>query len=449
LTEVGTGSLLEPPSLDTALSVQFSSASMTGESPTERIELIGLTGPRLGFSGGTGLTLYWRAPQPIETVYHVRLRLVDGGGQVWWQNKGGHPANNYYPTSAWRAGEVVSDYHEIPGLEFGPMVSDRDFYLEVALLRPFSDEGLTVAREPWYRVTLPSLAIPTATGTSSDPLRIRFDEGGSATAALPVVVGVDLPDAVVAAVPFDLQLHWSDTERDTANLAWSAVNEGAAQWLPGFRWVRPDGESAAAQVQEAWGWSRFALQAPVEPGEYTLWMGMVDGDGGEVSVRCGWLGQRRYQCPLVDVKVQPVGASALANFDGKMLLMDAKIELPLTAVGVLPGESVAVELEWQGLRQMGQDFTVSVQLIGPDGKLHGQMDAWPLQGTLPTSQWTPGESFSDPYHVELSPDAPAGRYRVGVVVYHLPTDTRLSVLNAAGQATGDIVWVGELEVLQK
>ena len=96
---------------------------------------------------------------------------------------------------------------------------------------------------------------------------------------------------------------------------------------------------------------------------------------------------------------------------------------------------------------MKEDYTVSVQLIGPDGRLWGQTDAWPVQGTLPTSQWSPGQRIADSYTVALSADAPSGRYQVGVVVYLLATQTRLTVVDESGRATGDIVWVGELEVM--
>jgi hypothetical protein len=98
------------------LGVQFAPVAAQGGS----IELLGLSGPEPGPDGGEGLTLYWRAATPVPQVYHVRLRLVDGQGQVWWQDEGRHPANNYYPTMAWRAGEVVADYHEIPSTAIAP-----------------------------------------------------------------------------------------------------------------------------------------------------------------------------------------------------------------------------------------------------------------------------------------------------------------------------------------
>ena len=87
-----------------------------------------------------------------------------------------------------------------------------------------------------------------------------------------------------------------------------------------------------------------------------------------------------------------------------------------------------------------------MQFVGPDGALYGQTDAWPVQGTLPTSQWSPGQSISDPYDVPLRADAPPGRYQVGVVVYLLETNTRLPLLDDAGQVVGNMAVVGEFNI---
>ena len=133
---------------------------------------------------------------------------------------------------------------------------------------------------------------------------------------------------------------------------------------------------------------------------------------------------------------------ALANFDGKMLLLTAELGVPTqpgSAISVVsPGQTIPVTLGWRGLGPMDEDYTISVQFVGADGRLYGQTDAWPVQGTFPTSQWTPGQRISDPYSVGISPDAPPGRYQIGVVVYLLSTQTRLLVVDDSGRATGDI-----------
>ena len=87
-----------------------------------------------------------------------------------------------------------------------------------------------------------------------------------------------------------------------------------------------------------------------------------------------------------------------------------------------------------------------MQLLGPDGRLYGQVDAWPRHGTLPTSRWSPGEELDDPYQVPLHADAPPGRYQVVVGWYLLATMERLAVIGDTGQPLADHAVIGEVEV---
>ncbi|MGD9100507.1 MAG: hypothetical protein PVF45_08500, partial [Anaerolineae bacterium] len=422
LTEVGTAPLLEPPPLDRALGVLFGP-----------IELLGLTGPMPGPDGGTGLTLYWRADAPVDEVYHVRLRLVDadysprsaaeGEGRVWWQDAdaGRHAANDYYPTLAWRPGEVVADYHEMPPLPPDPALSSGGLVVQVGLLRPFSDEGLaTKEGETWYAL-MPFDASTKTLSSPVHPLRARF--GAELT-----LVGADLADVVAAGAPVELALHWH--------------GDGVSPGRPTLAWVGPQGEQTEAQVLEQWGRSRALLQSPTSSGVYRLRLGWVDEDGRPLQARCGWLARPSDACTLATPRVTEVASEALANFDGQMLLREAEMGVS----SLRPGQRASLTLHWQGLRPLEDDYTVSVQLIGPDGRLYGQTDAWPVQGTLPTSQWSPGQPIADPYDVTLQADAPPGRYQVGVVVYLLATQTRLPFLDESGQVVGDMALVGELEV---
>ncbi len=417
LTEVGVAPLTAPPALDRALDVRFVSDA------EEAIELLGLTGPRPGPEGGTGVTLYWRATAPVRERYAVRLRLVDPQGQVWWDTTEGgrHPVNNYYPTPAWRPGEVVPDYHEVPPLALDPLTAVEACTLEVSLAPLFSQDMLpTEAGQQWVALLALEPRFATEVPATARRFRVRF-EGG------PALVGARWPDVVPAGTPVEVTLYWRGEDR---------AGEGA----PSFAWRAAQGAESAAPVLAQWGRSRFSLQAPPAPGTYALHLGWEE--GGISPARCGWMARPSETCELATLKVVQAATAAVANFDGSMLLLEADVDVETSR----PGQEVAVRLRWQGLQTMTQDYTVSVQLVGPDGILRGQVDAWPVQGTLPTSQWPVGRTIDDPYRVTLAPDAPPGRYRVGVVVYALATQTRLPVLDKAGQVIGDVAWVGELTV---
>ena len=82
-------------------------------------------------------------------------------------------------------------------------------------------------------------------------------------------------------------------------------------------------------------------------------------------------------------------------------------------------------------------MAVFVQVLDANDQLVGQVDSWPVQGTFPTSLWTPGETIVDQHLVQLAGDLPPGAYRVQVGFYLLQTLRRLSVLDGTGTAVDD------------
>ena len=207
-------------------------------------------------------------------------------------------------------------------------------------------------------------------------------------------------------------------------------------------WVTRGGGYAGAATSPLAGGalrSRHVVTVPPNPGQYTLVVGLV----GE-TVRCSWLAPSTGDCPLATVGVVPV-QKGLANFADLVLLLDAAVSTNGQA-SVRPGGTVPVALRWQALRAMDEDYTVFVHLVGPDGQLHGQVDMWPVQGSHPTSRWTPGEEVVDPYEVRLASDAPPGQYRVEVGWYLLATMQRLQIVDANGRPTGDSFVVGQFSV---
>jgi hypothetical protein len=94
----------------------------------DQIKLLGITEEQ---GRPYRLTLVWQAAAPERQNYHVRLRLVDAQGQVWWEDSGAHPVGGYAPTGAWAQGEVVRDFHEV---EIEPYLLPGTYDLEVGLV---------------------------------------------------------------------------------------------------------------------------------------------------------------------------------------------------------------------------------------------------------------------------------------------------------------------------
>jgi hypothetical protein len=371
------------------------------------------------------VTLHWRAETAIENDLVVRLRLVDADGGVRWTGEGVRPVGGLYPTNAWHSEVPISDYHEVP---IQPWLSPGSYSLEVGLFAPFDDRGVMVDDGSTAWLTLQRLDVEPP--SDPDPLPHRrlcsFAAGSWLT-------GFDSPGEVTAGAPF------------AVDLAWQGVGEGERVR---FSWAAPPGRELPAGGRQVDGdtsaltggmlRSRHVIAAPRQVGRYTLRVGLV----GQVG-RCGWLALPSASCSLTEVRVRS-GEEGLANFEERVLLVDA--DAPQS--GARPGDIIRVTLRWRGLRTMEEDYTVFVHLVGPDGRLHGQADSWPVQGTYPTSQWPPGREVTDPYEVRLEPDAPPGPYRVEVGWYHLKTMQRLQIVDEEGQPTAESFVVGAFDVAQ-
>jgi hypothetical protein len=147
-------------------------------------------------------------------------------------------------------------------------------------------------------------------------------------------------------------------------------------------------------------------------------------------------------CDLGSLTVAGEAIGNAINFENQVLLLGSKIDRDT----VKPGETVQVDLTWRGVKSWPDNYTAFVHLLGPDGKVHGQIDQWPVQGTLPTSSWTAGQVVNDPYVITLPSDSPGGKYQVEVGWYLLSTLRRLNVLDGVGRPSDDHVIIGEFEV---
>lgn len=121
----------------------------------------------------------------------------------------------------------------------------------------------------------------------------------------------------------------------------------------------------------------------------------------------------------------------------------------LSTTSLAPGDELAISLYWQALDGMDRDYTVFVQMLGPDGKLIAQSDAYPLGGRFPTSRWVTGELVRDVHRLALPRDVGPGWNRVIVGMYRLDTLARLMARVEGRDGTterGDHVVLGAVEV---
>jgi len=369
-------------------------------------------------------TLYWRAEDQPQANLLVYLRLRGPGGpvlsgaegQVEWQSAGHVPVDGLYPTNAWRPGEYISDFYAIP---LTPDLPPGEHRLEVGLFPPFqpsADREASPGDSGWVEAARVHVPLPAAWDAAATPQpphlwRARLGEQW--------LLGYAAPESAAPGSRLEVVLYWL---------------RGASETVTAFGETR----SIAAWPVGAIVPQAYPLTAPATGDHLDLAV-----SSGEPA-RCGWLAPPTLSCALPSVRLEGEAiAEGAINFNNQLLLRRATLETP----DVTRGELVKVILEWQGLQSMSESYTVFVHLVGPDGRLYGQVDYWPVQGTRLTSSWEPGEVIADgPYAVPFNPDAPPGQYTVHVGLYLLDTLERVLVLNADGAPVDDKVVLSGLTV---
>jgi len=390
LVEVGTEPLTDAPD------IQGESIRWQNE-----ITLLGITLDRRSYTAGSEahLTLYWQPQETIPDNYHFHLRLLDSAGKEVWRSQPQFAADNFYPTVAWKPPEIITDYYAIP---FSPALDSGMYRLQVAMTPPFSEEyALTTSGEEWAEIEALNIsAAQNANLEEGQRTAISFESGS--------LIGISVSEQAPSGGRVQADILWrgaSSTDLDYINATIGAETE-----LVGI------------------GFSEVML-VPEDDTDTLRWL--LRGEG----LRCGWLRPLTDSCVVAVTRIEGEAVDAIANYEDKILLTGLDFE----SGRLNPGENVNVTLTWQALTEIDEDYTIFVHLLGPDGRLHGQIDSWPVQGTYPTSAWPAGEKVTDRYSVKLNADAPPGAYRLEVGMYLLATNTRLSVVNELGTAVGDKV----------
>jgi len=103
----------------------------------------------------------------------------------------------------------------------------------------------------------------------------------------------------------------------------------------------------------------------------------------------------------------------------------------------LAGETLPVEVCWCSRSQSAIDYTVLVQLIGPNNQVVASRRTYPGLGLNPTSVWPVGQVFCDTIGVEIPSDLPQTlRYQVEMGLIEQASGERLPVQDAQGNLVG-------------
>ena len=106
--------------------------------------------------------------------------------------------------------------------------------------------------------------------------------------------------------------------------------------------------------------------------------------------------------------------------DNQVALLDFKLEGPLRH-----GATVRLNVLWQALRPLKDDFMVFVHVLDEEENIWGQRDVELLDGERPTSQWGEGEIVANRYEFQIGLEGPREGYHLAIGLYHPETGERL------------------------
>lgn len=249
------------------------------------------------------------------------------------------------------------------------------------------------------------------------PLGAEAAAAGLLSAALPLP---EYPqgDAVT------LALYWS--QPPTAEISLALVGQAADQTA-----TFPPPPPAAGLTRQS---VSLRLTPDLPPGEYRVLLAASSIELGRFRLM-PWVRTESAAAETID---HPL----LARFGDAIHLLGYS----LRDEALVPGADVEITLFWRTDTSLTERYKVSAFVLGgqfnpaTNTPLWGQQDAEPLQWTLPTTRWPPGEIIADTYRFVLDSAAPPGEYVLGVALYGAVDGVRLAAYTTDQPSpTGDYV----------
>lgn len=171
---------------------------------------------------------------------------------------------------------------------------------------------------------------------------------------------------------------------------------------------------------------------------------MLEEEGEPLPFECGFWGLKLYHYALpADVRFSSepqIEYPAGVNFGDEIGLLGYS----LSRKGAT--RDVEVILYWQGLKELTEDYKVSLRLRDEEGHYWGRVDARPASYWYPTMRWPPGEKLFGKHTIETLPGTPPGEYQLELGIYTEEDPRGLDVLDEKGTPLGKSQIIGKAEV---
>lgn len=288
--------------------------------------------------------------------------------------------------------------------------------------------GLSVVA-PWVWIR-PAYALPQplqAEEMAAIPHPLQVDFGGVVRL---LGYGLDA-NSVLPGGQLEVMLYWEALERAERDYTVFVHLVGSAERLIAQRDTFPGlGRLSTRRLTPGFRWAdRVVLQVPATaytPDVAAIELGLYDAiTGARLPATTPGEGRVGDHVRFGHVEIRqipgPVPNPIRVNFGDRVSL----IGYDLDRLAVSAGEELTLTLYFQASRTLGENYTISTQLVDVHQRKAAQQDSWPHEGTLPTLMWRPGEVIVEERRLRIYPDAPVGAYAVRVVVYVLDDQGRI------------------------
>ncbi|MBI2845904.1 MAG: DolP-mannose mannosyltransferase [Chloroflexi bacterium] len=119
------------------------------------------------------------------------------------------------------------------------------------------------------------------------------------------------------------------------------------------------------------------------------------------------------------------------------------------AAAARPGGSMEITLYFTATSQIQENYTIAIQLLGPEYEAHSKLNIFPLGNPYPTSLWAPGEVVLETYELPIPTDFPApayGQIKLAFFLYPPWQGGPLLVLGSQGEVLGESAIFGRFRV---
>jgi 4-amino-4-deoxy-L-arabinose transferase-like glycosyltransferase len=425
-----------------------------------RISLLGyrLTpGPVEAAWGAVLMDLRWRIDGELDGRYQIALRLTDTNGQVW-ASEDREPVGGFRPFHQEPVGGEILDRDGLlvpagtpPGsyqLRLGVYRLEDGRWLDV-LDHNGKPQGVEAVLGT-IEVQAPATVPPIAALSVEYPRQAVFEPGIR-------LLGYSLGgESFRPGDTLEIILFWqSVTDLSEDYYVSLQLQDGGGQELatsdgPLSKADYPTSQWRTGQLVR--GSQSLLLPSTLTEGEYSLILTLLRvADGQPVPLRrygLNWGDNQRLGTIQVLGRSHQMDPPSGIGHPMSLRVGDVVrfLGYDLDALEVGAGGSLRLTLYWQAISQMDTSYTVFNHLIDDEGRIWGQKDGIPGNGSLPTSSWLAGEYVIDEYEIPVQEDTPPGAYLIETGMYNLATMGRLRVFDKEGRETGDRILLEDTPV---